>query len=439
MNSWAEHQLSDLVPTTISGEWGSEPTGDGDALVLRAADFTKDCKFRKDIGAARSIPGAKLRSIALKDGDILIEKSGGSPDQPVGRVAFFDRSNDGDVYAPSNFLQLLRVANGFDKKFTHYLLVHLYFSGRVFRYQQQTTGIINLKLENYLREKVAIPHPLVQQKIRMILSTIDQAIEKTETLIKKYQQIKAGLMHDLFTRGIGADGNLRLPREQAPELYQKTPTGWVPKEWGTAPLRHYLLDNPTNGIYKPADQIGEGVLMVGQTAFTKERSVDFSLCRRGAVSEAEAKHYALEEGNILVTRVFATVEGVGLPTLVPEVYERAVFESNMMRLRVDNKKIVPLILFEWLRGHPIRKLILAEANASNQVSVNQKMLNSLPVPLIEEGEQSAFVCHIEGISKKYFSEKTNLEKLIKQKSGLMHDLLTGKVQVTVDQTEALHV
>ena len=38
-------------------------------------------------------------------------------------------------------------------------------------------------------------------------------------------------MHDLFTRGIGPDGQLRPPREQAPELYQETPIGWIPKEW----------------------------------------------------------------------------------------------------------------------------------------------------------------------------------------------------------------
>ncbi|MDZ7685274.1 MAG: hypothetical protein U5O39_09995 [Gammaproteobacteria bacterium] len=71
----------------------------------------------------------------------------------------------------------------------------------------------------------------VQKKIGRILQVIDEAIEKTEALIDKYQQIKAGLMHDLFTRGIGPDGQLRPPREQAPELYQETPIGWIPKEW----------------------------------------------------------------------------------------------------------------------------------------------------------------------------------------------------------------
>ncbi len=67
--------------------------------------------------------------------------------------------------------------------------------------------------------------------IASILSSIDRAIASTEALIEKYQHIKAGLMHDLFTRGIGADGKLRPPREQAPELYRESAIGWIPKEW----------------------------------------------------------------------------------------------------------------------------------------------------------------------------------------------------------------
>jgi type I restriction enzyme S subunit len=71
----------------------------------------------------------------------------------------------------------------------------------------------------------------VQLKITEILATLDTAIEKTESLIAKYQQIKAGLMYDLFTRGVTADGKLRPPRQQAPELYQETSIGWIPQEW----------------------------------------------------------------------------------------------------------------------------------------------------------------------------------------------------------------
>lgn len=70
-----------------------------------------------------------------------------------------------------------------------------------------------------------------QKKIAAILTSIDTAIEKTEALIEKYQQIEAGLMHDLFTRGVLPNGQLRPPRDQAPALYQETAIGWIPADW----------------------------------------------------------------------------------------------------------------------------------------------------------------------------------------------------------------
>lgn len=283
-----------------------------------------------------------------------------------------------------------------------------------------------------------IPYPckLVQQRIATILTSIDTAIEKTEALIAKYQQIKAGLMHDLFTRGVLPNGQLRPPREQAPERYQETAIGWIPREWDISTLRTCLLGNPTNGIYKSADQIGaEGTLMVGQNAFTVERSVDFSLCRRGLVSPPEIRHYGLAEGNILMTRVFATIEGVGLPTLVPQLPEPAVYESNMMRLQVNLCSLIPRLLFEWLRSPAARAHISSRVNASNQCSVNQSAINSLPVPIPSPDEQNWINSRIDAADKRIANEVTILEKLKKQRMGLMHDLLTGKVPVKVADPE----
>ncbi|MCD6533061.1 MAG: restriction endonuclease subunit S [Deltaproteobacteria bacterium] len=82
-----------------------------------------------------------------------------------------------------------------------------------------------------------------QKIIVSILETIDRSIEKTEAIIHKYQQINAGLMHDLFTRGLTADGKLRPHREQAPELYQETSIGWIPREWKAKKLSDILIDS----------------------------------------------------------------------------------------------------------------------------------------------------------------------------------------------------
>ncbi|OHC61865.1 MAG: hypothetical protein A2040_17690 [Rhodocyclales bacterium GWA2_65_19] len=321
-----------------------------------------------------------------------------------------------------------------EQSFLFYQL--LFIRPQVYKFTAQTTQS-NLNAGSVKRLPIAYPKEKAEQKkIAAILTSIDTAIEKTEALIEKFQQIKAGLMHDLFTRGVLPNGQLRPPREQAPELYQETAIGWIPSDWNVSTLRSCLTSNPTNGIYKSSDQIGlEGVLMVGQTAFTAERSVEFSLCRRGVISSGDLRRYGLSKGNILVTRVFATVQGVGLPTLVPELSEPAVFESNMMRLQVDLARIVPRLLFEWLRSPAARRYIYAGANASNQCSVNQSVLNPMPVPCPHIVEQARIVSRIDRLDERHFSECSGLQKLLYQKLGLMQDLLTGKVPVKVGAGE----
>ena len=61
---------------------------------------------------------------------------------------------------------------------------------------------------------------------------MDVQIEATEALIAKQERLRAGLMQDLFTRGVDENGELRPPREEAPHLYHETEIGWLPKGWG---------------------------------------------------------------------------------------------------------------------------------------------------------------------------------------------------------------
>ena len=364
----------------------------------------------------------------FQDGDVLFAKI--TPCMENGKGALVENLPN-KVGCGSTEFHVLRARENCASRYLFQLTQWSVVRQKAETFMSGSAGQQRVLSDFFTRHKVYAPPLEAQRKVAQILKTIDQAIEHTSTLIEKYQQIKAGLMHDLFTRGIGADGKLRPPREQARDLYQETPIGWIPKEWVVTSLRSCLLDNPTNGIYKPPHEIGDGTLMIGQTAFTKERSIEFDLCRRGAISTPEQHRYGVAERNILITRVFATVDGVGQPALVPKMTESAVFESNMMRLRVDEEKINAVLLFEWIRMPWIRKLIVAGANASNQVSVNQGLLCSLPVPKIGNEEQYRITVNISAYSKNYDAVKLTLEKLLKQKSGLMQDLLTGKVQVTL--------
>jgi len=261
-----------------------------------------------------------------------------------------------------------------------------------------------------------------------VLDTVDEAIAKTEAVIAKLRQVRAGLLHDLLTRGLDENGELRDPVAR-PEEFWDSPVGRIPRGWEVKALRECLTENPQNGIYKPASQIGRGTLLVGQTSFAEDRTVDFELARRAVVSQTEIQHFGLQPGDLLVSRVFATVEGVGRPAMVPTMPEPAVYESNMMRLRVRREVITPQLVFHWLQSAAVRSRILAAANSSNQTSINQQGVNSLPIGVPEPGEQERTLPLLTAYEAREKSEEANLQKLQLLKAGLMSDLLTGRVRV----------
>lgn len=284
----------------------------------------------------------------------------------------------------------------------------------------EATGVPSIGREWLAKVKFLRLEQPEQQRIAAILTSLDNAIEATEALIDKHQQIKAGLVHDLFKLSAGA------PNIQ--------PRGY-PSGWRVLPLRSCLSEGASNGIYKPPHLIGSGALLIGQTALTKDRSIDPSLARRAVVSPEDLRRFGLAPGDILVARVFATISGVGRPALVPELDEAAVFESNMMRLRADAKIIRPKLLFEWLKSDVSRRHIEGRANASNQVSVNQGVLYPLEVPVPPLDEQDRMVAEIEAADTARVAAIAVLEKLRMQRIGLMQDLLTGKVRVPMPATE----
>jgi len=267
-----------------------------------------------------------------------------------------------------------------------------------------------------------------QRRIAAVLDTVDEAIAKTEAVIAKLRQVRTGLLHDLLTRGLDENGELRDPVAR-PEEFWDSPVGRIPRGWEVKALRECLTENPQNGIYKPASQIGRGTLLVGQTSFAEDRTVDFELARRAVVSQTEIQHFGLQPGDLLVSRVFATVEGVGRPAMVPTMPEPAVYESNMMRLRVRREVITPQLVFHWLQSAAVRSRILAAANSSNQTSINQQGVNSLPIGVPEPGEQERTLPLLTAYEAREKSEEANLQKLQLLKSGLLSDLLTGRVRV----------
>ena len=276
---------------------------------------------------------------------------------------------------------------------------------------------------------VQVPPDQDRAALSRIVDTLDTTIRQTQAIIEKLKQVKQGLLHDLLTRGIADNGELRPPQSEAPHLYKKSALGWIPMAWRCETVGTVIESPPRNGIYKPASDIGAGTLLVGQTAFTSDGSVDVMLARRARVTNGECETFGLQEGDLLVSRVFATREGVGQPVIIPRLAEPAVYESNMMRLRVRRELIASRLLFLWLKHRTARAWIMSRAFASNQASINQETLCSVPLPLPSHEEQGAILAALGAQEGRLRNENLTLVKQRALKSGLMDDLLTGRVRV----------
>ena len=140
----------------------------------------------------------KVDKKKLLYGDTIIEKSGGSPEQPVGRVIFFGEKDE--TYLCNNFTSVLRPnLDIVHPKFLLYLLFNLHRQKRVLKFQNKTTGIINLKLEQYLTQtKVVIPNLESQGKIVLLLDQAFELIQKRQSQITALDELAQSVFLEMF-------------------------------------------------------------------------------------------------------------------------------------------------------------------------------------------------------------------------------------------------
>ncbi|MCK9293877.1 MAG: restriction endonuclease subunit S [Desulfobulbaceae bacterium] len=283
-----------------------------------------------------------------------------------------------------------------------------------------------------------------QNKIVLILETLDQAIEKTEALIHKYQQIKAGLMHDLFTRGLTADGKLRPPREQAPELYQETPIGWIPKEWDyepISPLMESLVDGPFGSNLKTEHYVIDtaGVRVV---RLQNIQAINYNDTDKAYVSERHANYLMRNKvvsGDILIAGLGEDRYPVGRACQYPHDLPPAINKADCFRLRCKAEEADHYFVMLYLNTPSARAQVRRYEQGVTRPRINLSNMKKivLPKPLLKE--QKAISKRLLNAVLRIEQELLVKDKFKKQKLGLMHDLLTGKVPVTIDQAETAHV
>jgi type I restriction enzyme S subunit len=192
-------RLSDLFEKPISGEWGNEiEDGVKGTKVIRTTNFTNLGRLDLSDVVERDIDLIKYESKRLKKGDIIIEKSGGSPTQPVGRVVIFN-IDEKEPYFCNNFTSILRPTEKLYPKYALYLMKRLYDTRKILKFQNQTTGIINLKLNDYIsKTEVDIPNLESQKNIANALDKAQELIDKRKEQINLLDELGKSRFIEMF-------------------------------------------------------------------------------------------------------------------------------------------------------------------------------------------------------------------------------------------------
>ncbi len=175
--SWESCSVGETLVLTIGGVWGLVAgAGEIDVDVIRVTEMKSYGVLEPATAARRSVTAAQLSSRLLQPGDLLLEKSGGGPNTPVGRVGRV-RSVDGPSVC-SNFMQLMRPnPEVMLPKFLMWQLVYAHLSGATAALQTATTNIRNLKMKEYWALRMRVP-PLLEQK--RIVAAIEEAFSKLD-------------------------------------------------------------------------------------------------------------------------------------------------------------------------------------------------------------------------------------------------------------------
>jgi type I restriction enzyme S subunit len=275
-----------------------------------------------------------------------------------------------------------------------------------------------------LREfQISLPTRSEQRRIAEILSTVDEAMEQTEALVGKLEQMKAGLMHDLFTRGVTPDAHLRPTRQQAPHLYHETPLGWLPKEW-----RAELLDNlsergsgHTPNRHRP-DFWNGGIKWVSLAdSWRLDRlyisETDKEISSAGIANSSAVLH---PPGIVVLSRD----AGVGKSAITTS--SMAVSQHFMCWRcgpNLDNH-----FLYYWLQSQ--KRIFENIATGTTIPTIGLRFFKHYRIAApVDVKEQQRIGSILQATDAKLFALEDDLAKLRQQKQGLMQDLLTGRVPV----------
>jgi type I restriction enzyme S subunit len=387
--------LCNLIEKPVSGEWGD----DGDKIaVIRSTNFTMDGILDLTDVKFRDIDNSKIAKKKLQRGDIIIEKSGGSLDQPVGRVVFFDEEGD---FLFSNFTSALRPKQ--EKvfpKYLNYLLLSAYKGNITSYFQNRTTGIINLQLTRYVDElQIPLPPLPTQQKIAAVLDKADAIRKRSQQILAKYDQLAQSVFLEMFGK---SDFNIILGKD--------------------------LIKIQGGAAFKSTDfqDIGIPVIRIGTVnkGYFDESQIVY-LPESFLTSHSK---YVLKSGDLLLT-LTGTVgkEDYGNLFILDHKHPSYLLNQRVAKLELNKEKLSVQYLKYFLEQAHIKQKLIGVSRGVRQANISNGDIYNLQINLPPMALQNHFTSIITQIEKQKAQTQQELNRAEELYQSLLQRAFTGEL------------
>ena len=400
---WKRSRLKFLFSHSNAGVWGEEEKGDeNDIACFRVADFDYQKGYLGfDKLTMRNITAKELDGRLLTEGSLLIEKSGGGDATPVGRVVRF---NYEDKATCSNFVHFVTVDESHNSDFLYYYFYAMYANKENLLYFNQTTGIQNLKVGEYLGQSIFIPTYEEQQAIASYLDKkcgkINGAIDVQKKKIDLLNELKQTIITNAVTKGLNPDAPMK---DSGVEWIGEIPEHWKIK-------RTRFLCNIQTGDKDTVNREDDGLYPFYVRSPKVERINTYSF-------DGEA--------------VLMAGDGVGAGKVFH--YANGKFDYHQRVYNLHNFKDVSGLFFYYYILNKFR-YIIEEGAAKNTVdSVRLNMIQDFWMTIPPVSEQQNIDKYIDGEISKIDAQISKairrIELLNELKQSIITEAVTGKIKV----------
>ena len=372
-------KLIDITGKALSGEWGSEDVSGQGIPILRTTNFTNEGTIDYSSVVTRTVTKKNIRDKFLKNGDIIIEKSGGSDKQPVGRVVYFDSIEN--KYLFNNFTGLLRVKdkNKWLPKYVFYSLFSAYKQGKTKYFENRTTGLHNLQTDSYIKNLEIKDVPIhVQQKECDILDNICGQVMLRKKQLSQYDQIVNARFVEMF-------GDLALN----------------PKNWTQVSLREVCKEpddikcGPFGTQLGKDEYLSDGIPVWGIPQINKNFQIptyDFVSYEKAT----ELSKFSLLPGDIAMSRK----GNVGKCAIYPIGYPDGIIHSDVLRIRVDRNICNPIFLMYQLHfSRAVETQINLVSHGAIMAGINVSKLKNIQIHIPSITLQNDFETFVQKADK----------------------------------------